>query len=153
MGLLSFAFNTEWVSVHLYPEGIVYSFNRIITAYLGYTNQIVTPFAVFDYSPYALLTTQNKLSLLGCSKVTRLTMIHLRYTYHSFLANPPERFTNSVCSFPPQKTSSFRFFLTDAAYFTYCERSFVVLRASHPIVANDAGRSRKPMAVHRVKFI
>ena len=84
MGLPSFAFNTEWVSVHLYPEGIVYSFNRIITAYLGYTNQIATPFAVFDYSPYALLTTQNKLSLLGCSKVTRLTMIHLRYTYHSF---------------------------------------------------------------------
>ena len=63
MGLPSFAFNTEWVSVHLYPEGIVYSFNRIITAYLGYTNQIATPFVVFDYSPYALFTTQNKISL------------------------------------------------------------------------------------------
>ena len=65
IGLPSFAFNTEWVSVHLYPEGIFSPIAQTVTTYLGSTNQITLPFVVFDYSPYALSTRQNKVSLLG----------------------------------------------------------------------------------------
>lgn len=112
----------------------------LVTACSEYTSRTTIPFSVFAYSDYALNTTQNEVSLFRCSKVTSLKMIHLHYAYYLF------RFLL------PQKTSSFRGFLTDSTYFTFRERSFVVLRASHPAVASDACRSRKPMAVHRVKF-
>ena len=53
-------------------------------------------------------------------------MIHLCYAFYSF------RFRT------PQKTSSFRFVLLDAAYLPFEEVRFVVSQASHNIITNDA---------------
>ena len=66
-------------------------------------------------------------------------MIHLHYAYHLF------RFRS------PQMTSSFRFVLTDSTYLPFEEERFVVLRAPHPTVTSYARRSRKLVAVHKVK--
>jgi len=66
-------------------------------------------------------------------------MIHLHYAYRLF------RFRS------PQMTSSFRFILTDSTYLPFEEERFDVLRASHPTITYDARRSRKLVAVHKVK--
>jgi len=57
MGLPSFTFHTEWVSVHLYPEGIFILKCQEVIACHEYTNLTTIPFVVFDYGGLILNTT------------------------------------------------------------------------------------------------
>ena len=143
-GLPSSALRTKWFSVHLYPEGIfilkVFTFRKQLRV-LGKRAEQLYPLSFLTTAIIFSIQQRQKISLFCRSKVTRLKVIHISYTYHSFLF------------LSPQKTSSFSFDLAVATYPTPCEESIVVLGASHPTIASGACPSRKPVVVHRVKSI
>jgi len=97
-GLNKFHFKyIEWVSVHLYPGGIFIPLARKVTACHEARSLTTIPLVVFDHGVS---------SLFRRSYLTRLKMIHIHYTYHSFIP-------------PRPRDWPFRFFLTELTYLTY----------------------------------